>query len=222
MLALTLRLLVKQSSMETREYITGERYVPQTPPGANPANGEGWSTQKKILVAGASVVAAGALVALLKSPAQKPKKANAVSPFDVEKYLGKWYEIARMDYKYEQGLSHVTAEYSLKSNCNLKVVNRGYNELKDEWEEATGKAKFANDPEVGQLRVSFFGPFYSGYNVIAVDPDYEYALVAGESLDFLWILSRTTDIPEEVKQHFLEKAKLIGYKPEELVWTNHD
>lgn len=205
--------------MQTREYITGERFVPQATP--EKETNKSWSTQKKVLVAGGAVLAAGALVALLKSPSQKPKKANAVCPFDIEKYMGKWFEIARMDYKYEQGLSHVTAEYSLKDNGMIKVVNKGFNELTGEWEEAKGKAKFANDPEVGQLRVSFFGPFYSGYNVVAIDPDYHYALVAGENLDLLWILSRSLDVPEEIKDYFLEKADLIGYKIENLIWTKH-
>ncbi len=207
--------------MRIEDY-AAETFVHPTMKQYDPQPSTEWSTGKKILAVGASVAAATALAAILIDSDQIPKKAKAITPFDVEKYLGKWYEIARMDYKYENGLSHVTAEYSWRSDGKIKVFNKGYNELTDEWQEAEGKAKFANDPEVAELRVSFFGPFYEGYNVIGLDPDYKYALVAGESLKYLWILSRTPEIPQEVKDHFLAKAKKIGYQVEKLVWTIQD
>ena len=151
-----------------------------------------------------------------------PKKAVAVTNFDKAKYLGKWYEIARLDYKWERNLNNVTAEYSLKDDGTIKVDNRGYNVKKDKWEESIGKAKFVKKDNVGMLKVSFFGPFYSGYNVIAVDPDYKYALVAGESLKYMWILSRETTIPESVKADYLIKAQEIGYNGTDLVWVEHN
>ena len=151
-----------------------------------------------------------------------PEGAVAVKPFDKKKYLGKWYEIARLDFKYEKDLNNVTAEYSLNKNGSIRVKNRGFNTRKREWKEATGKAKFVEDENTAMLKVSFFGPFYSGYNVIAIDEQYRYALVAGESLKYLWILSRSTSIPDEIKNNYLEIAGNIGYKTSDLLWVQHN
>jgi apolipoprotein D and lipocalin family protein len=158
----------------------------------------------------------------LFSCATIPKGAEAVQAFDKEKYLGKWYEIARMDFKFEKNLNNTTAVYSINDNGTIKVVNRGFNTKKEEWTQAMGKAKFVGDENVGMLKVSFFGPFYSGYNVIAVDQNYKYALVAGKSLKYLWILSRDTDIPKEIKDKYLEMAEDIGYDTSTLLWVSHD
>lgn len=100
--------------------------------------------------------------------------------------------------------------------------NKGFNTETNEWKQAIGKAKFAGDKDVAMLKVSFFGPFYSGYNVIALDEDYKYALVAGKNLKYLWILSRETTIPDDVKQHYLKTAESIGYKTSDLIWVVHD
>jgi apolipoprotein D and lipocalin family protein len=151
-----------------------------------------------------------------------PDGAVAVRPFDKERYLGKWYEIARLDFKYEKHLNNTTAEYSLNDNGTIKVVNQGYDTLKGEWVEAVGKAKFAGEDSIAMLKVLFFGPFYSGYNVIALDEEYKYALVAGKSLKYLWILSRSTEIPEEVRDKYLEMAADIGYTISDLIWVEHD
>lgn len=151
-----------------------------------------------------------------------PKKAEAVKQFDADKYLGKWYEIARFDFRFEKNLNNTTAEYSRNDNGTIKVVNKGYNYVKKEWTSAEGKAKFVKDTQTAMLKVSFFGPFYSGYNVIELDGEYEYALVAGASLKYLWILSRTPTIPDDIKQKYIEKAKEIGYEVEEMIWVEHD
>lgn len=151
-----------------------------------------------------------------------PRRAVAVKPFSEENYLGKWYEIARLDYKYERHLDHVTAEYGLKPNGLISVTNRGFNYKKQRWEESRGKAKPAGDPKEGKLKVSFFGPFYSGYNVIALSEDYKYAMVAGKNTNYLWLLSRETTMPEDIKAGFLEKARNIGYATGELVWVKQD
>ena len=150
-----------------------------------------------------------------------PEGAKAVSPFDSEKYLGKWYEIARIDFKHEKNLNNTTAEYSMKEDGTIKVDNRGFNTRNQEWEQAIGKAKFVKDKNVAMLKVSFFGPFYSGYNVIAIDDDYQYALVAGKNFDYLWILSRTTEIPEDVKNDYLGIASSVGYDTNRLLWVEH-
>lgn len=158
---------------------------------------------------------------VLKSCRTIPKDVVAVQPFDLDKYLGKWYEIARIDFKFEKDLNNTTAEYSLGGNGTVKVVNRGYNVKTNQWQEATGKAKRVSD-EKAILKVSFFGPFYSGYNVIALDPEYRYALVCGKNHDYLWILSREKTIPATVREEFLQKATEEGFDVSRLIWVEHD
>lgn len=162
------------------------------------------------------------LITTMFSCVSIPKNATAVKPFDKTRYLGKWYEIARFDYRFERDLDNVTATYSLREDGKIKVDNRGYDTKKNKWKQSVGKAKFANGPDEGRLKVSFFGPFYAGYNVIALDKDYKYALVAGRSLDYLWILSREKTIPDDVRNDYLKKAKDLGYKVDELIWVKHD
>jgi apolipoprotein D and lipocalin family protein len=145
-----------------------------------------------------------------------------VRPFDKQKYLGRWYEIARMDFRFERNLKNVTATYSAREDGSIKVENRGYNYVTKEWKQVTGKAKLAGKPDEASLKVSFFGPFYSAYIVIALDKDYKYALVAGESLKYLWILARETTIPETIKQEYLKKAAGLGFDVSALVWVEHD
>jgi len=151
-----------------------------------------------------------------------PKNAVAVQDFDVVRYLGTWYEIARFDFRFERDLNNVSAQYSLDKNGDVTVLNSGYNDKTKEWRKADGLAKFRGDKNVAALKVSFFGPFYAGYNVVALDKDYQYALVAGKNLDYLWILSRTKEIPSEVKANYLGIAKQIGYDISRLIWVKHD
>ncbi|GGH73526.1 apolipoprotein D and lipocalin family protein [Filimonas zeae] len=174
-------------------------------------------------VAIAAAVGVGALIVLgATSCVSIPEGAAAVSPFDSEKYLGKWYEIARLDFKYERNLTNVTATYTLNENGSIRVDNRGFDTTKNDWKQSIGKAKFVKGKNVGRLKVSFFGPFYSGYNVIAIDPEYKYALVMGDNLKYMWLLSREKDMPQAVKADYLAKAKVVGYDTEALVWTRHD
>ena len=151
-----------------------------------------------------------------------PKGVKAVEPFNKEKYLGKWYEIARIDFKYERDMDNTTAEYSLNANGTIKVNNKGYNTKKGKWEQAIGKAKFAGTNSIAMLKVSFFGPFYAGYNVIALDAEYRYALVGGASFKYLWILSRETTIPDEIKKKYLKIATAAGYHTSDLIWIKHE
>jgi apolipoprotein D and lipocalin family protein len=164
----------------------------------------------------------GVALLTLRSCASIPEGAIAIRPFDKEKYLGKWYEIARMDFRFERNLNNVTATYTLKDNGSIKVDNRGFDYLTKEWKQAIGKAKFAGSPDEARLKVSFFGPFYSGYNVIALDDQYKYALIAGQNLKYLWMLSRETTMPESTKQSYLDIAKGLGYDVSALIWTEHD
>lgn len=132
-----------------------------------------------------------------------------------------WYEIARFDYKFEKDLDNVTAQYSFKENGEIKVLNSGYNTKTKEWKSATGSAKFRKDKTTAALKVSF-KPFYAGYNVIALDKDYKYALVAGQSLKYLWLLSREKTMPENIKEQYLKIAQEIGYDTSKLIWVNQD
>lgn len=151
-----------------------------------------------------------------------PEKAIIVENFDVNRYLGTWYEIARFDFKFEKDLDNTSAQYALDKEGNVEVLNSGFNVIDKEWKKADGKAKFRGDKTVGALEVSFFGPFYSGYNIIALDEGYNYALIAGKNLDYLWILSRTKTIPEEIKQQYLAIAQEVGYDITRLIWVAHE
>ncbi len=148
-----------------------------------------------------------------------PEGAKAVKPFEVNKYLGTWCEIARMDFKFERDLKNVTATYSLNDNGTIKVLNQGFNINTNERKQAIGKAKFVDLTDEAKLKVSFFGPFYAGYNVVALDAEYKYALIAGQSLEYLWILSREKTIPENIKTEYLKIAESIGYKTSDLIWV---
>jgi apolipoprotein D and lipocalin family protein len=158
----------------------------------------------------------------LISCATIPKNATAVKSFDKEKYLGKWYEVARFDFKFEKNLNNTTAVYSLNEDGSIKVDNKGYNSVKKQWTQSIGKAKFVGQETTAMLKVSFFGPFYGGYNVLAIDMQYKYALIAGGSLKYLWLLSRETTMPEDVKAKYLGIAESVGYDITKLLWIKHD
>lgn len=174
---------------------------------------------KRILVGGI-VLAAGTMIAL-KCRRTIPKGVNAIKPFDIAKYLGKWYEIARLDFHFEKNLDYATAEYSPNEDGTIKVVNRGYNYKKQEQVESIGKAVFAGDMDEAKLKVSFWGPFYSGYNVISIDNKYKYALVAGRNRNYLWLLSREKEVPQKIIQSYLQEARSLGFDTSKLVWTSY-
>ena len=164
----------------------------------------------------------GILGLLFGSCSTIPEGVVAIKPIDKAKYLGKWYEIARFDFRFERNLNNTTAQYSINDDGTIKVINRGYNYEKKKWEEAIGVAKFVGESDIAMLKVSFFRPFYAGYNVIAIDNDYRYALVCGNKLSYLWILSRESTIPEDIKQNYLAVAKKLGFDTSALIWVEHD
>uniref|UniRef100_UPI000EF81F3C lipocalin family protein n=1 Tax=Mucilaginibacter kameinonensis TaxID=452286 RepID=UPI000EF81F3C len=178
--------------------------------------------QKTWKIGLAAGVAAAAAAVVLNSCVTIPKGARAVRPFDQQRYLGTWYEVARMDFKFERNLSDVSASYSLNDNGTIRVDNKGYNYVQQKWKESIGKAKPVRDAGTGRLKVSFFGPFYAGYNVIAIDPDYRYALVAGNNLNYLWLLSREKSMPAATQTAYLKQAQALGYDVSKLVWTKHE
>lgn len=152
-----------------------------------------------------------------------PDGTEPVSDFVLEQYLGTWYEVARMDHSFERGLSNVTADYSLREDGGVRVLNRGFEDSKNKWKEAEGKAYFVDDTTVGQLKVSFFGPFYASYNVIALDKQaYQWSLVVGPDIDYMWILSRTPELDENVIKELVTMAGNLGFNTEELLFVNQD
>lgn len=151
-----------------------------------------------------------------------PEQVKPVSPFELDRYLGKWYEIARLDHSFERGLASVTAEYSLRDDGGVKVVNRGFSLENQEWKEAEGKAYFVNDSDEGYLKVSFFGPFYGSYVIFELEESsYSYAFVSGPSNDYLWLLSRTPTVSSEVITEFETQAEALGFDTEQLIYVEH-
>ncbi len=152
-----------------------------------------------------------------------PDKVTPVKSFELKRYLGKWYEIARLDHRFERGLEQITAEYSMMEDGGVKVVNRGYSTEDLEWSEAEGKAYFIDKPTTGHLKVSFFGPFYGSYILFELDQvNYQYAFVSGPDLSYLWLLSRTPNPPQELINQFISKAEEIGFNTDELIFVNHN
>ena len=150
-----------------------------------------------------------------------PTGVTTVDGFDLQRYLGRWYEIARLDHRFERGMSHVTASYSLLPDGGVQVVNRGFDMDKQDWKEAEGKAYPVGDPTIGQLKVSFFGPFYGGYNIIELDSkNYSYSLVSGPNLSYLWILSRTPKLPQAVLDQLVKKAQVLGFDTDDLIYVD--
>lgn len=159
---------------------------------------------------------------VLAGCAGTPVKAVPVSGFNADKYLGKWYEIARLDHGFERGLTDVTATYSKGKSGKLVVANRGYSEKKGKFKDAVGKAVFAEDEATGHLRVSFFGPFYGDYIVFDMDQsNYLYAYVSGGRDNYLWLLARQPKVTEIRRQDFITKAKALGYDTDGLIWVDH-
>lgn len=165
-----------------------------------------------------AAVTAAFLVVACSSPTPPPG-VTVVSNFDAQRFLGTWYEIARMDHKFERGLEKVTATYSAMDDGGIQVVNRGYNPDRQMWQQTVGQAYFTGAPNRAAMKISFFGPFYGGYNVIALDREYRHALVCGPDRNYLWILSRTPTITAEMKQQMLDVAIRQGFDVTKLIWV---
>jgi apolipoprotein D and lipocalin family protein len=149
-----------------------------------------------------------------------PDSVKPVSEFKVNNYLGKWYEIARLDHSFEKGLSQVTANYSVKKDGGILVVNRGYSDVENEWQEAVGKAYFVNENTEGYLKVSFFGPFYGSYVIFELEREkYQYAFVSGPNSDYLWLLSRTPKVKPEIIEKFISMSKERGFNTDNLIFV---
>ena len=160
------------------------------------------------------------LFALAACSTAPPAGMTPVTPFDLTRYEGKWYELARLDHSFERGLSDVSASYRAQPDGSVEVINRGYDSERKDWQQAVGRALFTGDPNRGSLKVSFFGPFYGGYHVVALDQQhYRWAMVVGPNRDYLWILARHKRLSTEVRDRLLSQARELGLAVEQLIWV---
>lgn len=150
-----------------------------------------------------------------------PPGVEAVSPFDLQRYQGRWYELARLDHSFERGMTDVSATYTPQADGSVRVVNRGFAAASGQWREAVGKALFTGAPTAGSLKVSFFGPFYGGYHVAALDPDYRWALVLGPDTSYCWILARDKQLDAAQRDAIVARAQALGVDTHALIWVTH-
>lgn len=150
----------------------------------------------------------------------KPAGVEPVQGFQLDRYLGKWYEIARLDHAFERGLQQVSAEYTLREDGGVRVINRGYSPKDQAWSEAEGKAYFVESSDQGYLKVSFFGPFYGAYVIFELDQqNYQYAFVSGPDTNYLWLLARTPTVDRELMEQFMRQSAGLGFNSEQIIFV---
>jgi apolipoprotein D and lipocalin family protein len=174
------------------------------------------TVENKFVLIWRSFLAGIASLALV-SCASLPDGIEPVANFNLREYLGKWYEIARLDHPFERGLEQVTAEYSLRDDGGIKVVNRGFSAPKGKWKKIEGRALPAGSPDVGHLKVSFFGPFFGAYGIFELDPRGQYAFVCGPNRNYLWLLARKPAVSEKVWERFVARASELGFDTSKLI-----
>jgi len=150
-----------------------------------------------------------------------PPGVVPISGFELQRYLGHWYEIARLDHSFERGMTDVSAHYRLRDDNSVEVINRGHETAKDRWREAVGTARLIGEPTRGSLKVSFFGPFYGGYHIAALDPDYRWSLVVGPDTGYAWILARDRILPAGIREQLVQQAAAVGIDTNALIWVEH-
>ena len=155
------------------------------------------------------------LLCLLAGCSKPTVDNSVVTDFDLSRFLGSWYEIARFDHRFERGMEHTKANYVLRDDGKVVVLNAGIKN--GEHKEAKGVAKLTDTPAL--LRVSFWRPFYSDYRIMLLDNNYQYALIGSGSDDYLWILSRTPHIFDKTKKEILDEAQKRGYNTSKLIWV---
>ena len=167
------------------------------------------------------------LTVLLTACMGVPDNVEIIEKVDANQYMGTWFEIARLDQSFERGLEKISATYSLKDDGGIKVLNRGFNVAKNKWKEAEGKAYFVDPPNAdktntGKLKVSFFGPFYGAYNIIALDANYQHVMICGPNKSYLWILSRKPKLAAPIKLKLIAQAKSLGFATDQLIYVNQN
>ena len=150
-----------------------------------------------------------------------PDGIEPVDNFELNRYLGDWYEIARLDHSFERGLEAVKAEYSLRDDGGIRVINSGRDSKSQVAQQAEGRAYFVEEPNLGHLKVSFFGPFFGSYVIFELDENYQYAFISGNSRDYLWLLARTPEVSEELIDQFISRASLLGFDTSQLIFVTH-
>ena len=171
-----------------------------------------------------AALGAAALLSVMALSACATRVPQGVKPvdFDVDRYAGHWYEVARIDHFFEKGLVRTSADYSRNADGTIQVINRGFDPARQKWKQSVGKARFVGEATQAALKVSFFGPFYGGYNVVALDPQYQWAMVVGSSLDYFWILSRTPTLAQGVKDKLMAQARALGVDEQQVLWVLQD
>jgi apolipoprotein D and lipocalin family protein len=150
-----------------------------------------------------------------------PDGIEPIDNFELNRYLGDWYEIARLDHSFERGLEAVKAEYSLRHDGGIRVINSGRDSKSQVAQQAEGRAYFVEEPNRGHLKVSFFGPFFGSYVIFELDENYQYAFIAGNSRDYLWLLARTPEVSEELIDQFISRASQLGFDTSQLIFVTH-
>jgi apolipoprotein D and lipocalin family protein len=163
------------------------------------------------------------IVTLLTGCVGIPEGLKAVEGFEINRYLGTWYEVARLDHSFERGLEKISATYTLGDDGSVDVLNKGWDTKAGEWHQAQGKAYFVERTDIGMLIVSFFGPFYGGYNIIELDKkDYAYSMITGPDRSYFWILSRTKQLPQATLQTLIDQAKALGFETDKLIFVKQN
>lgn len=146
-----------------------------------------------------------------------PEGMNAVTPFDIKRFEGTWYEIARLDHGFEKNMTHVSYTYTLTEGDDFKVENKAFDTKQGQWHSSAGKGGLVESPNIGRLKISYFGPFYGSFNIIAMDPNYGWAMVTGPNARYFWILSRNKTLDNKIMQDLVRKAVSMGFKLEKLI-----
>ena len=169
-----------------------------------------------------AALATGVAAMLGCASSSPPAGIVAVTPFDLQRYQGQWYELARLDHVFERGMSDVTATYTPQGDGSVRVLNRGFDTGKGAWKQAEGRALFTGDAQTASLKVSFFGPFYGGYHVAALDAGYQWALVLGPDRSYFWILSRSKQLAPALREQLVARASALGVDTQALIWVTHE
>lgn len=169
------------------------------------------------------IIGLTALLAFFSGCVSSTRNIPAVTGFDVNKYTGRWYEIARFPHSFERGLTRVTAEYSLNEDDSVSVLNRGYKPEKEAFQSAKARAVFSGPSDVGLLSVTFFWPFSGAYKIFHLDKEnYKWALVTSNTTNYLWILARTPTLEKETLDALIKKAADTGFDTSRLVMVEQD
>jgi len=144
---------------------------------------------------------------------QNTRLSHVVNDVDFDRYLGKWYEIARFPHRFEKDLVGVTATYTMEANGKIQVLNQGYKfDMNGELKKAQGRAKLVDNDKKGHLKVSFFLFFYADYYILALDKEnYSYALVGSSGDNYLWVLGRKPQMDSDTYEMLVQKAQNLGY-----------